>query len=223
MRERILVMTAWLALFAAMAAMIVGHTGTMALNPVANQISTYAAHAPRQAWITAGIVLPCVALACIGMLASGHKMLGDHWLAHCVPLLAGAAISGLLMLAVFKETAADFAALKRANLDSIIQQSFHNAGLLIFFYSTLLLVILGGGLTIARAAGYRIRLTGIAAVLLGLAARPLMLTPWPHVLGVTGGAYGLRQRASLFSLWLAATLLLFAARPLNRVFARQKP
>lgn len=221
MHERILFMTAWLALFASLAAMIVGHTGVTVLNPVANQISTYAAHAPRQAWVTAGIALPCLTLACIGMLVSGHKLLGDGWLAHLAPLLAGAAISGLLMIAVFKETAQDFAALQHADVESIIQQSFHNAGLLIFFYSTLLLVILSGGLTIANGAGYKVRSMGVVAVLLGLAARPLMLDPWPHMLGVMGGAYGLQQRASLFSLWLAAALVLSAARPLRRVFGRQ--
>lgn len=221
MREQILFRTAWLALFAALMAMLVGHAGSMGLNPVANQISTYAAHAPHHAWVTVGIILPCLTLACIGMLASRHKMLGDGWLAHLVPQLAGAASSGLLMLAVFKEAVPDMAMLRHASVDNIIQESFHNAGLMIFFYSALALVILGGGLTVFHGAGRRSRLMGSAVILLGLATQPLMLEPWPQLLGVPGETYGLQQRASLLSLWLGAALVLLAARPLSRVFGRQ--
>ena len=221
MHEQILFRVAWLGLFGALAAMLVGHTGGTELNPVANQISTYAAQAPRHAWITVGILLPCLALVCIGMLASKHKLLGGGWLAHLVPQLAGAATSGLLMLAVFQEAIPDMAMLRHASVDDIIQESFHNAGLMIFFYSTLALVILGGGLTAFHRAGRKSRLMGVAVVLLGLAAQPLVLMPWPHLLGVTGETYGLQQRASLFSLWLGAALVLLAARPPREVFGRQ--
>ena len=223
MRERILVFTSWAAIFAAMAAMIIGHTGATGLTPLAHQISTYAATAPHQDWITAGMLLPSVALGAIGMLISGHRLLGDSWLAHVAPLLAGAAAAGLLTLAAFKESAPTMAALKGASLDAIIQQSIHNAGLMIFFYSTVLLILLCGGLTVARAPAWLGRLAGVAAIALALAAEPLMVTHWPHALGIEGTSYGLQQRVSLASLWLAAALILLAARPPALAWLRATP
>lgn len=222
MRERILVLTSWAAIFAAMVAMIVGHAGATSLTPLANQISTYAAQAPHQGWITAGIVLPGLALASMAMLISGHRMLGDSWLAHVAPLLAGAATAGLLTLALFKETAPTMAALKNAGIEEIVQQSMHNAGLMIFFYSTMLLLMLCGGLTFARSAGWPGKLLGVSAALLGLAAFPLMTESWPRVLGITGPVHGLMQRASLLSLWLGASIVLLAARPPALALLRNK-
>ncbi len=212
MSERSLFVTSWTAIFAAMAAMIVGHSGAAPLVWTVNQISTYAAHAPHQGWITAGMLLPCVALAAISMLISRHRMLGDSALAHAAPLLAGAAIAGLVTLAAFKETAPNAEALKHAALADVIQESFHNAGLMLFFYSTILLVLICGTLGVARGAKLAHRLPGILAVSLGLAALPLMVEPWPHLLGIAGPVHGLMQRASLFSLWLGAAFVLAALR-----------
>ncbi len=222
MRERILVFTSWAAIFAAMVAMIAGHAGAASLTPFANQISTYAAQAPHQGWITAGIVLPGLALAAMAMLISGHRMLGDSWLAHVAPLLAGAAAAGLLTLALFKETAPTMAALKSAGIEEIVQQSMHNAGLMIFFYSTILLLMLCGGLTFTRSAGWPGKMLGVSAALLGLAAFPLMTEPWPRVLGITGPVHGLMQRGSLLSLWLGASTVLLAARPPALALLRNK-
>ncbi len=222
MRERILVFTSWAAIFSAMVAMIIGHAGATSLTPLANQISTYAAQAPHQGWITAGIVLPGLALASVAMLISGHKMLGDSWPAHVAPLLAGAAVAGLLTLALFKETAPTMAALKSAGIEEVVQQSMHNAGLMIFFYSTISLLLLCGGLTFARSARWPGKLLGVSAALLGLAAYPLMIEPWPRVLGITGPVHGLMQRASLLSLWLGACIILLAARPPAFALPRNK-
>ncbi len=213
MSERTLLAASWAAILAAMIAMAIGHSGATDLNWIANQISTYAAQAPHQDWITAGMLLPCVAFASIGMLISRHRMLGDSILADAAPLLAGAAIAGLMTLAGIKEAAPTMASLRHADVDAIMQQSFHNAGLMIFFYSTILMVLLCGSLAAMQARRLPARLAGVAAVLLGLAAVPLMSEPWPSLLGIGGPAHGLMQRASLFSLWLAAAFILTAARP----------
>lgn len=213
MSERSLFITSWIAILAAMVAMVVGHTGAAPLVWTVNQISTYAAHAPHHDWITAGMLLPCIALAAISMLISRHRLLGDSTLAHIAPLLAGAAIAGLTTLAAFRETAPTMQALKAAGLRAVIQQSFHNAGLMVFFYSTILLVLLCGTLATLRAAKWPRRLSGALAILLGLAALPLMVEPWPQLLGLAGHVHGLMQRASLFSLWLGASLVLAGARP----------
>jgi hypothetical protein len=213
MSERTLLVASWGAIAAAMIAMAIGHSGATDLNWMANQISTYAAQAPHQEWVTAGMLLPCVAFACIGMLISRHRILGDSIVADAAPLLAGAAIAGLTMLATVKEAAPTMASLQHAGVEAITQQSFHNAGLMIFFYSTILMVLLCGGLAALQARHWAARLGGAASVLLGLAALPLMSEPWPSLLGIGGPVHGLMQRASLFSLWLAAALILAAARP----------
>jgi len=208
---RTLLAASWAALVLAMLAMAVGHTGAPDLNWLANQISTYAATAPNRAWITAGMVLPCVAIACLSVLVSRHGLLGESPPAHAVPLLAGGVISGLLTLAVFRETARSYVMLKGAGLDAIRQQSFHDAGLMIFFYSAILLAVLSGMLVMAQARAWAGKVLGASVSLLGLAAFPLMAAPWPQLLGITGAVHGLMQRASLFSLWLATALVLAAA------------
>jgi hypothetical protein len=212
MNERSLFIASWAAILGAMAAMVIGHTDAAPLVWTVNQISTYAAHAPHSDWITAGMLLPCVALVTISMLVSRYRILGDSLLAHAVPLLAGAAIAGLATVAAFKETAPDAEALKHAALDAVIQESFHNAGLMLFFYSTILLLLICGTLAAVRTARRARRLPGVLAVLAGLAALPLMVEPWPHLLGIAGPVHGLMQRASLFSLWLGAALILAASR-----------
>ncbi|HKB60611.1 MAG TPA: DUF998 domain-containing protein [Gallionellaceae bacterium] len=217
MSQRMLFDISWAAIIAAMLAMVVGHTGATHLSWEANEISTYAAQAPHQNWITAGMLLPCVAFASISMLISRYRVLGDSAFAHFAPLLAGAAIGGLMTLATFKEAApTTAAALKTAGLEAVVQQSFHNAGLMGFFFATVLLVILTGTLVAANAATRRHKLAAAAAVLLGIAALPLMETPWPRLLDIPGPALGLTQRASLFSLWLGAVLILAGLQPALR-------
>lgn len=213
MSERMLFATSWAAVIAAMIAMIIGHTGATHLNWEVNEISTYAAQAPHQDWITAGMLLACVAFAAISMLISRHRVLGDSTLAHVAPLLAGAAIGGLMTLAAFKEAApTTLAALKTAGIAAVVQQSFHNAGLMGFFFATVLLVILSGALAMVNAARRQRKLAGAGAIMLGMAALPLMEAPWPHLLGIAGPVPGLVQRASLLSLWLGAMLILAAIR-----------
>lgn len=214
MSERMLFATSWSAIIAALAAMIIGHIGATHLNWEINEISTYAAQAPRQGWITAGMLLACVAFAAISMLISRYRVLGDSPLAHAAPLLAGAAIGGLMTLAAFKEAApTTLGALHSAGIAAVVQQSFHNAGLMGFFFATVLLVILSGALAAVNAATRRNRLAGVGAIVLGLAALPLMEAPWPSLLGIGGPVLGMMQRASLFSLWLGAAFILAAIGP----------
>lgn len=209
-----LFVTSWGAIIAALAAIIIGHIGATHLNWEINEISTYAAQAPHHGWITAGMLLACVAFAAISMLISRYRALGDSPLAHATPLLAGAAIGGLMTLAAFKEAApTTLGALKSAGLAAVVQQSFHNAGLMGFFFATILLVILSGALAAVNAATRRHRVAGVCALVLGVAALPLMEAPWPSLLGIGGLVTGMMQRASLFSLWLGAAFILAAIGP----------
>ena len=222
MHQKIILTGGWITLILAMIAMIIGHTGNTDLQWQVNQISTYAATAPRHEWIMAAMILPCLSLVCISILTSRYKMLGDTHLAHTVPLFTGSAIAGLLTLAGFKETARTISILKSSGFDAIRQQSFHDAGLLIFFYSDILLAVVFGILIISRSAAWTGRILGGAVLLLGVAAFPLMTTPWPRMIGILTAGPGLKQRASLFSLWLAIALVLAAvSSPLLRQPSRR--
>ncbi len=211
MHKRILNAAGWVTLFSALIAMIVGHTGAYDLSWKINQISTYAATAPRQGWITASMFLICGTLVCISILVSRYKIVGDSDLAHLAPLFSGAVIAGLVTLAGFKETVRTIQMLKDAGFAAVRQQSFHDAGLLIFFNCAILLALLLGALIIAQAASAMERLFGSAIILLGVAAFPLMIAPWPQMLGIMDAGYGLKQRASLLSLWLALFLVQMTA------------
>jgi hypothetical protein len=219
--KQIILAAGWISLISALIAMIIGHTGSHDLRWEINQISTYAATAPRDRWITAAMLLPCVSLVCISILVSGYGILGDSNAAHTMPLCAGAAMTGLLTLAAYEETAQTVKMLKNAGFEAIRRQSFHDAGLLIFFYSAVLVTVVLGVLIIAQADNWQEKILGGAVTLLGMAAFPLMTTAWPRLIGVLGADPGLKQRASLLSIWLAIALVLVVAS--NRVFQRWQP
>jgi hypothetical protein len=101
--------------------------------------------------------------------------------------------------------------LKNSGFDAIRQQSFHDAGLLIFFYSTILLAVLFGILIIVQTPAWKRKILGGSVALLGLAAFPLMTMPWQRMIGILNAVPGLKQRSSLLSLWLAIALMLVAA------------
>ncbi len=219
--KRILLAISWISLISALIALIIGHTGSHDLRWEINQISTYAATAPHDRWITASMILPCLTLVCISILVSKYKILGDNHVAHTVPLCAGATIAGLLTLAAYEETARTMMILRKAGFEAIRQQSFHDAGLLIFFYSAILVAVVLGVLIIAQAAHGKEKILGGAVTLLGMAAFPLMTTAWPRLIGALGAGPGLKQRASLLSIWLATALVLVVAS--DKVLPRSQP
>lgn len=210
MHKRILIVTGWLTLFSALIAMIIGHTGNHDLSWTINQISTYAANVSHDRWVTASMLLTCLTLVSVSLMVSS-RILGDNCLTHIVPLFTGATIAGLLMLASYEETAGSMRTLRSSGFEAIRQQSFHDAGLLIFFYSAIALAVVLGILIIAQASGWKEKITGGLVAFLGAAAFPLMTTAWPGLIGLLSAGSGLKQRASLFSLWLATLLVLAVA------------
>ena len=128
----------------ALIAMLIGHTGAHELSWVSNQISTYAAKAPKDRWITTAMLLACGSLVCFGLLVSKYETLGRSLVAHGVTMLAGAATSGLILLACFEETATSLSALSKLGFAAIRQQSFHDAGLMVFFYCSIALGVVAG-------------------------------------------------------------------------------
>ena len=208
---RHLIVLGWLVAIAAMLAMVVGHLGSHDLDWRHNQISTYAAVAPYDALVTAAMVLSAAGLSILAILATMHQAFGRTAWAHVVPLIAGAAAAGLLMLAAYEETAPTLTILQQSDFWSIRRQSFHDAGLLIFFYGSVLLVMLLGSLAAVSGASVPERIAGALVAGSGPAAFLLMTTGWATVIGLDGPMVGLQQRASLFCLWLAMICLLAMA------------
>lgn len=200
---------AWLALALAPAAMVVGHLGAPGLDWRAHHVSTYAARAPGDDWITAAMLLSAVAMMCIGVLVSGAGRPGGRIAAGLIAMALGASVSGLLLLAGFEETATGMAALRSAGFDAIRRQSFHDAGLFVFFHGTIL-ALLGAGVALLAGRGLRRRLFGAAVAASGPLAYAAMATTWPTLLGIAGAGVGLKQRLSFLFLWVGAVLLLAA-------------
>ncbi len=90
-------------------------------------------------------------------------------------------------------------------------QSFHDAGLLMFFYCSLLLAALLGILTIFYNCNKICKALGGIILCLGPVSFMLMKTTWPRAIGFEGVTVGLNQRAALLCLWLAITLMLIVA------------
>lgn len=210
---RNIVIAGWTAAILALVTMFIGHMGAPDLSWISNHISTYTAQSPNDAWITASMMISAAALLMISILISRHQILGTGYAVHLLPVLIGAVIAGLVLLALFEETAMTIKILKRSTFGAIRQQSFHDAGLMVFFYGAIFTAILAGlSCTIFRHAKSD-KILGILIAGLGPAAYYLMTTPWPALIGVNGPSAGLRQRASLLCIWLSMALLLSLARP----------
>ena len=139
-----------------------------------NQISTYAASAPYGVFITATMLLAAVALILLALQLAWVGPLRRFLLAQLASLALGAAAVGLAVLAYWKERARSLAALRSAPFADIRQQTFHDAGLLIFFDSISIGLLLVGVLLLVTGPGFRRRLAGLAVMLSGpLAAAAL--------------------------------------------------
>lgn len=207
---RTTVIIGWVCAIGSLLAIAGGHLGTQQLSWKANQISTYAATAPYDYFITLSMLLSTVSLLVVGVLVSKHRIIGDSYLAHIIPLLAGAAASGLIMLACFEETAKSLKILKHSGFWAIRVQSFHDAGLLIFFYSSLVLTGLLGIAVFINRKSLIDKVFG-GCMFLSPLSFLLMTTPWPQKVGFVGNTIGINQRAGLFCLWLAVVFLLSIA------------
>lgn len=201
----------WLSTVASLFSMVIGHLGVHEMSWVSAQISTYAASAPHDYFVTSSMLLSAFSLIVIGVLVSKYHIVGTGFLAHFVSPLSGAAASGLILVAYFEETATTLNILKQSGFWAIRIQSFHDAGLLIFFYSTVLLVMFLGLLVLTSNLKARTKVLGGAILAMGPASYFLMTTPWPKFIGLDGVTIGANQRAALFCLWLAIALVLIMA------------
>jgi hypothetical protein len=202
-----------LALLAAPAALVIGHFGADDLSWTRNQISTYAARSPDGAWVTAAILLAALFLLCLGIAIASRRIFNQ-----IASMMFGAAVSGLLILAYFKETAANITQLKKMGFEAIRQQTFHDAGLLLFFYGSAAALAIAGLVVALRAADWLGRVSGIVVALSGPIAYGALISPWPQYLGFVGADAGLKQRAAFLALWMGGLVLLTVVT--NRKYGR---
>lgn len=206
---------AWASLALAPAAMVIGHLGEPDLSWSVNHISTFAARATYDDWITASMLLAAFAMVGIGTVVSSSSWPGGKIHSSLITMALGASTAGLLLLAVFEETAVGLSALRNLGFGAIRQQSFHDAGLFIFFHSAILALFAAGAAMLAER-GVVARLLGAAVAASGPLAFAAMFASWPAILGIAGAATGLKQRASFLLLWTGAVLLLAAVTRRHR-------
>lgn len=208
---RHIIIVGWTSIISSFLLMTIGHLGTHDLSWVSSQISTYAATAPYDYLVTTSILLSSLSLLIVGILVSKYKILGSSYFAHLVPALSGAAAAGLIMVAYYEETAKTISLLKQSGFWAIRVQTFHDAGLFIFFNSALLLVMLLGILAIIYNSKKINKILGVVVFSVGPVSYFLMTTRWPKLIGFEGVTTGVNQRAALFFLWVAVTIVLVMA------------
>ena len=208
---RLILFVGWICAISALIAMAIGHSGEHDLHWTANQISSYAAGAPHGNWITASMLLSVMTLFILSLLFSRFKVFGEHVLISMVPLVAGSAIGGLLVLARYQETARTVTLLKSAGYATIRQQSFHDTGLLIFYFSSIALTMSLGLIAITTQRHWLRKAVGLVIFSAGPISLVLMRTAWPGLVGAVGNNTGLKQRAALLCLWFAFVLVLALA------------
>jgi hypothetical protein len=202
------VIIAWIVLFAAPLVLFVGHLGADRLNWVENGISTYAATAPHGNWISAGILLAGLSIVCLGVGISVNTRLRINILSQIASMCCGAAAAGLLMLCRCQETANNIEALKRMEFAAIRQQTFHDAGLLMFVCGAVLALMISGLIAMVRSTGWGSRLLAAVVFVSGPIACATVISSSQGSAGFLGTAPGLKQRAAFFCLWVGACCLM---------------
>jgi hypothetical protein len=184
------------------AAMLIGHLGNHDLIWTQDPISTFAARAPLDVFITVSMVVSSLTLVAVCMAAVAHRprrpVLG--WM---IPLAGGASAAGLLLLAAFEETIPPTLSHPPPTPHEIRIQAFHNTGLLVFFFSAVVVLCSLGILWIISRRG-RARYGGLIPIVAALGA--LTAPGWPVF---PRDCLGLSQRVSLFLLWFGLAIVAF--------------
>ena len=196
---------AWVSLILAPTAMIIGHFGASDLVWDRNYISTFAARAPNGDWVTAAFLFSAFAMLGIGVVAGSSDGPYGKVIGNFIAMSMGAAAAGLLLLAAFKETASNLTTLRTLGFIEIRQQSFHDAGLVIFVYGIVLALAIAG-LAMLTERGGRARIMGAVVALSGPLSYLTFIATWPVEAGIVG--IGLKQRVGFLLLWIGSMALL---------------
>ncbi len=209
MSFRITKIIAWLTLILAPIVMVMGHLGEHELRWKYNYISTFAASAPKDYLITAAILLSAVSLVCIGVLFSLCSPVKHSIVSQISSMLFGISASGLVVLARYEERAIDVNRLKKMGYAAIRTQSFHDTGLLLFFYGAVLALLLSGFVVILQTSNWFYRINALIISIFGPLAYIALASAWPKYVTFIDNSAGVKQRAAFLILWLGSILLLF--------------
>jgi hypothetical protein len=210
--HRRLIIVVWACLSLTCLLLVVGHQGEHGLSWVDSQVSSYAAAAPLDGFVTAGMFTAAAGMLLTAVLLSWSGPFAGNLWAHLAALCFGASAVGLVVLASFEEAAPNLAALRRAGLEAVQQQSFHDAGLLVFFLSLVGGLVIAGIVTAAYRSDRVGRLLGVLVALSGPLAVGSLRCAWPSLLGIAGAAVGLRQRAAFLAFGVGVTLLVLVLK-----------
>jgi hypothetical protein len=182
-------------LIVALVAMLIGHLGHHDFIWTRDPISTFAARAPLDVFVTASMVISAITLFLVCLATVTHRP-SKPVLDWTILIAAGASAAGLLLLAAFEETIPPTLSHPPPTPDEIRIQGLHNGGLLVFFLSAIFVLCLIGTLWITGHVG-RSRYTGLIPIFAALGA--WTAPGWPVF---PRECFGLAQRVSLFLLWL---------------------
>ena len=178
--------------------LITGHVNDGALNWKVNQISTYAAQAPHDNWITAGMVFSVLALLSMGTVV--QNLIPNRWIGTCISHMYGMSAGGLLLLTIFEEKVSGFKNLGNNGVASY-KQGFHDGGLILFFIGTAISIALTGCVLTYSERGWR--RWGSSVLLL------FPIGAWfSREMIIQSGQVGLYQRAAFLCFWCAYCLLM---------------
>lgn len=177
---------AWLALIASPVTLFVGHLGAVGLDWRKNQVSTYAAKAPNDDWVTATMLLAAVAL--VGIAVNLHRALAADLISRALSTLLGAGAAGLVLLACFE-------------VGGGYRQGKHDAGLVLFLIATTAAFAVAGGAIAVTGPGWRQRVAGTFVAGCALGGTGSLEVNWTPL-------WGLHQRTAFLGLWVAALFLL---------------
>ena len=177
--------------------LIAGHFNDGALDWKVNQISSYAAKAPHDNWITAGMAISVLLL--LSMATAVQNLIPNRWIGTGISQIYAMSASGLLLLTTNEETVSGTKNLMK-NGKLSYQQGFHDGGLLLFFAGTILAIILTGLTLTYSEKGWR-----------RWASSVLLLFPigawFSREMILESGQVGLYQRAAFLCFWAACCLL----------------
>jgi hypothetical protein len=200
-------------LIGSLAAMIVGHMRAENLDWTRDPISTFAAHAPLDEWISVSMILLAFAIFLIGLEVSLRPKARSDIVAGLIPCLAGACAAGLLVLATFEETISWTISSQDPTQEQVRIQAFHDCGLLLFFFGSLVTLVLLGVLGFKGAEGGQRYLRILPAAFAIAAWLTGSWAPFPS------NAFGLKQRVSLLLLWAGFACYAFLAPRKSRTAA----
>ena len=176
--------------------LIVGHVNDGALDWKVNQISTYAAKAPHDNWITAGMAISVLLLLSMSIVV--QNLIPNRWIGTCISQIYAISAGGLLLLTIKEETVSGTSNLMK-NGKLSYQQGFHDGGLGLFCAGAILALVLTGAVLVCIEKSWRRVVAGM-----------LLLTPFGVVgslIQINTDEVGLYQRAAFFCLWMGCFFL----------------